>query len=635
MYSIGGYSSGASNRVSGLSGFDTESVVRGLMEAESLPLTQAQQRRQVLVWKQEAFRDVTTQLCGFKSTYFDVLNPSKNILSGNNIKKLVAQSSSTANVRVTANAGAAAGSHEVIVKQLATAAVAKSGTNGATAELTVTVPGDGNVDLSGKSFQMTLDGVTRTVDLGNYTAGSIADNLKTAIGQKFGTGKVDVSFADGKLTMKTINGASKMTLNATADSGLTDLGFTAGATNRISSTSKLSDLVGKLTADLTFVGNEVSFSINGKAFTFNADETLKNVMDKVNADKDAGVTMRYDEATDELQVRAKQTGAGQTIVLREDNSTFFAAMGISISSGIYAEEGEDAIAIINGEDVIRSSNTFALNDISYTLIKKHEIGESASISVEQDITGTVDLIKEFVGKYNEVLDLMNNKTTEKYERSFLPLTDAQREAMSEDQVKQWEGRAKTGLLQNDSMLQGLAQKLRQALTDSVKDAGLTLRDIGISSTNYTDRGKLTIDEEKLKTALETKGDQVAALLNGQPEGIPSYSRAMSASDRQERDKAVGVFQRISDILDDHVSILRDGNGKKGILLEKAGISGDSSAALNDIQNELKGFDSRIKTMLDRLADKEEAYYRRFTAMEQALQKLNDQGNWLASQLGGA
>ena len=68
MYSIGGYTSSTNNRVTGLSGFDTESVVRSLMEADSIPLTKAQQSRQVLVWKQEAYRDVTTQLRGFKST---------------------------------------------------------------------------------------------------------------------------------------------------------------------------------------------------------------------------------------------------------------------------------------------------------------------------------------------------------------------------------------------------------------------------------------------------------------------------------------------------------------------------------------------------------------------------------------
>jgi flagellar hook-associated protein 2 len=109
---------------------------------------------------------------------------------------------------------------------------------------------------------------------------------------------------------------------------------------------------------------------------------------------------------------------------------------------------------------------------------------------------------------------------------------------------------------------------------------------------------------------------------------------LSAEERSTRYDAVGLFQRVSDILDDHVSTLRDSNGKKGLLLEKAGITGDASVGLNDIQKELTGFDDRITTLLDRLADKEEAYYRRFTAMEQALQRMNDQSNWLASQLGG-
>jgi flagellar hook-associated protein 2 len=622
--------------VTGLSGFDTESVVKSLMDAESIPLVKAQQSRQVLLWRQESYRDVTTQLRGFKSSYFDILNPTKNVLSSSNIKKLTATASSTDNVRVTANAGAAVGSHEVRVMQLATSAVARSGAGGATAEMTGTVA---DLNLEGKSFQMTLDGDTRTISLENYTVDNIAANLEAAIAEQFGVGKVDVSFADGKLTMDTTatGGASKITLSASADDGLTDLGFESGASNRISTSSTLASLAGKLSGELTFVDDTVSFDVNGKTFSFNATDTLKTVMDRVNADGDAGVTMRYNEVTDKLEVQAKKTGAGQTLVLQEaGGSSFFAAMGISIASGSYVENGDDAQIQINGSEIVtRSSNTFTVNDMSYTLLKTHETDEAdTSISVGQDVTGSMDLIKEFVGKYNEVLDMINNKTSEKYSREFLPLTDAQREAMSEDQVEQWEGKAKTGLLQNDSMLQGLAQKLRQALTDAVDGAGLTLRDIGISSTSYQERGKLTIDEDKLKTAMETKGDQVATLLNGQPEGVSSYSRTLSAEERSTRYDAVGLFQRVSDILDDHVSTLRDTNGKKGLLLEKAGITGDASVGLNDIQKELTGFDDRITTLLDRLADKEEAYYRRFTAMEQALQRMNDQSSWLASQLGG-
>lgn len=636
MYSIGGYTSSTNNRVTGLSGFDSEGVVKSLMDAESIPLTKAQQSRQLLLWKQESYRDVTTQLRGFKSSYFDFLNPTKNVLSNANIKKLSATSSSSANVRVTANAGATVGSHDVRVMQLATSAVARSGANGASAEMTGTGT-VGVMNLSGKSFQMTLDGITKTVELENFTTETIADSLKTAIAKQFGADKVDVSFADGKLTMNTVGGASKMTLSATANDGLMSLGFEAGATNRISTSSTLASLAGKLSGELTFVDDKVTFNVNGKEFSFSTTDTLKTVMDRVNADVDTGVTMRYDEVSDKLEVRAKQTGAGQTIVLEDTAGSFFGAMGISVGTAGYVEEGKDAKIKINDLEVVtRSSNSFTVNDISYTLVKPHETGEvDTSITVDLDINSSMDLVKEFVGKYNEVLDMLNTKTTEKYERSFLPLTDAQREAMSDDQVEQWEGKAKAGLLQNDSMLQGLAQKLRQALTDAVKGAGLTLRDIGISSTSYLDRGKLTIDEGKLKTALETKGDQVATLLNGQPEGVSSYSRTLNAEDRTTRYYAVGLFQRVSDILDDHVSTLRDSNGKKGFLLEKAGITGDASVGLNDIQRELSGFDSRINTLLDRLADKEEAYYRRFTAMEQALQKLNDQGNWLASQLGGA
>ena len=75
MNGIGNYTSTSSSRLTGLSGFDTETMIKSLMDAEKAPLTSLQQSRQVLEWRQTAYRDVTASLKGLKSTYFDVLKP--------------------------------------------------------------------------------------------------------------------------------------------------------------------------------------------------------------------------------------------------------------------------------------------------------------------------------------------------------------------------------------------------------------------------------------------------------------------------------------------------------------------------------------------------------------------------------
>lgn len=639
MFGIGSYASSSTSRITGFSGFDTEGTIKSLMDAERMPLTLLQQKRQVVEWRQAAYRDMTTSLRSFKSTYFDVVTPATNMLSSNTIMALSAKSTSDTYVTVTASAEADQAARLVKVDQLATADTAIS-SSGVTKSIAGTVA---NLDLTGKSFKLTLDGVTREISLANYTDPNpgLESTLQSAIDTAFGNGKVVVDYdggtaANGTLSFSTANGAGKLTLTTSANTGLEDLGFTSGDTNRIKTTDTLEVLADKLGISLTFDADNVNFSINGKAFSFSKTTSLSSVMNTVNADGTANVRMSYDESSDKVTIRAKQFGAGDNIRLSETGSNLFAAFGIDPSNPVSAlNQGIDAIATIDGQQVVRSSNTFSLNGVSYTLNKQHPVDATGeTITVSQDVGSAVDKIKAFVEKFNTLLDNLNTKVSERYDRNYLPLTDDQKEAMNEKDIENWESRAKTGLLQNDAILQRISEDMRRALSETVEGAGLSMSEIGISSSSYLDRGKLTIDETKLRDALQNKPDQVVSLLNGTAESVPLYSRTLTAEQKETRYNQSGVFQRLSDIIDDNISILRDTNGKKGILLEKAGITGDTSITSNTITNELKTYNERILNLLDVLSDKEDAYYKRFTAMESALQKMNSQGSWLASQFGG-
>ena len=632
------FQSSASSRLTGLSGFDSESIITSLMDAEKIPLTQLQQKRQVVEWRQESYRDITTTLRGFKSSYFDVLNKSSYMLSESTIRSVVANSTSSTKVSATPSADADLAAHLVKVNKLATADAANS-TVGITKALqgsAITLP----ADLTGKSFQMTLDGVSKTISLGNYAdhAGMQAA-LQTAINTEFGAGKITVGLDVDKLSFATAGGASKLVMGVSSSSadGLASIGFTAGSSNRINIANSLSSLASQLGTALTFNGGNADFTINGKAFSFSSTTSLSSVMSTINADSTANVRMTYDEATDKITIKAKQLGAGDNIKLTETGgSSFFTSMQIDTSDAQTGwTQGQDANVTIDGATIVRSTNTFALNGITYTLAQEHGVAEAGeTITVSQDATAAIEKIKGFVEKFNSLLDTLNVKVTEKYDRDFLPLTDIQREAMSEDDIVAWEKKAKTGLLQNDSIVQNLAMAMRRAMTDVVEGAGLSLRDVGISSSSYQDKGKLTIDEAKLKEALETKPDQVLKLMNGKSTDVSSYSRSLSATEKTIRYNQSGVFQRLSDLVEDNISTIRDANGKKGILLEKAGISGDLSVTNNLLYTELTSYNDRIADMLEKLEDKETAYYKRFSALETALQKMNQQSGWLTSQMGG-
>ena len=87
-------------------------------------------------------------------------------------------------------------------------------------------------------------------------------------------------------------------------------------------------------------------------------------------------------------------------------------------------------------------------------------------------------------------------------------------------------------------------------------------------------------------------------------------------------------------MQDYIRTNRDSNNKKGLLLERAGVTGDTSNLQNMLAEQIKGKEDTIRTLLDRLVDKENRYYVQFAAMEKALNKMNSQSSWLSQQFAG-
>jgi len=633
---ITGFSS--KTRITGLSGLDTDTMVQELMKAERIPLDRLYQKRTLVEWKRDAYREVINRLRGLKSTFFDIVNRSSYILSTNSVKVMSAKVGSNAYLDVTATADAKAGSHRVRVLQVATGDKAVSG---APVSRAITGEVSDDLNLSGKSIMVTLDGVSKEIALDNYSLNPadpnyIATQLQDALDKAFGTGKLTVGFESGKLTIGTTGGATRVTVGNPADpekSGLSALGLKAGDSNRISLNDTLEKLQDKLAEPLQFNENgEVQFSINGKLITAKKTETLSRVLARINNTTEANVTIQYDELADKFTLTSKQLGQGDNLVVEDIGGNFLTAIGLS-DDRAERTEGQDAVILINGnQQVVRSSNQFTINGVTYNLKEAHPTdSEGDTVTVEMDVDKAVENIRNFINKYNELIDYLNGKINEKYDRNFPPLTDAQKAEMKDSDIEKWEAKAKTGLLRNDDILRRMLTAMRTAMYEPVEGCSLTMKDIGIGTTSYLDGGRLTVDEDKLRKALMENPDEVAKLLNGVDPENPAYYRTFTAEQKASRYKKSGVFHRIADIIENQISIYRDANGNKGVLLEKAGMEGDITYNDNLLNDELEDYDKRIKAMIEKLTRKEENYYRQFSVLETYISQMNMQSAWLAMQ----
>ncbi|HYE83650.1 MAG TPA: flagellar filament capping protein FliD [Clostridia bacterium] len=494
------------------------------------------------------------------------------------------------------------------------------------------------IDLSGdeqyKSFILSVNGADKEIIIDkNY--GSLND-LAVYIESKL-TG-VDVSVVDGKLNFAAAAG-DKLEFKKGPENTLEKLGFTAADNkgNRIPLDSSLESIEKYFSTAVDFnPAANVSFVINGVNINLKktfSEATTQDVMNAVNTSS-ANVELKYDSLNDKFTLASKTTGVAETISIADTDAVngLLKALGIEIAN---LKPGEDAEFDLDGvTGMKRGTNEFTIDGVSYTLKDVPDPVKEVSISVKANADALVEKIKEFVGKYNELIDKLNAEYSEKRDRDYLPLTDEQKEAMSEDDIKKWEEKTKEGLLKGDSILGKIIGDMRKALYDPVDGASASLYKIGITTGTYEQKGKLVIDEDKLKTAITNNIDAVTQLFTNDSE--ISYEESFSdSSKRQTRYKEIGLGQRLYDIIQDNIRTTRDADGNKGILLEKAGITGDLSEFENILSKEIDKKDTLIDTLLLKLVDKEDALYRKFTAMETAINQMNSQSAWLSQQFGGS
>lgn len=370
------------------------------------------------------------------------------------------------------------------------------------------------------------------------------------------------------------------------------------------------------------------------------EEALKvAVREKLEVDAKVAVTNEYDAwenktatATNIFKIEEDQfqpliadyaTDSGKTIIQNNSLSTLGLgevtrdAEGTIVNSNAAAilVKAADAIIIYNEAELTGSSNNFTANGLNFTLkgvtagldTEETSDDEVISLSVSKNTEAVYDMVKDFVKSYNEILTEMNESYNAASNRSMKPLTDEEKDTMTDDQITKFEDKIKTSLLRRDNTLSSLLTSFRTTLNESVNVNGKTyaLSSFGISSQSYKDRGVLQIEGDKDSTTLGLDNKLMDALTNN-PEEL------------------MNVMTKLSD---DLYSSLMD-KMKSTTLSSALTVYNDK-----EMSKTLTNYKDDLKTLEKKLANIEDRYYKQFSAMEVAMSKMNSQSSALASMLG--
>ena len=489
--------------------------------------------------------------------------------------------------------------------------------------------------LKGKSISVSYGGQTKNIELigdkeeiKDFKA--FKDSLQNKLDKAFGSGKVTVGEGqNGSLTFTAKD--NKQTLQISADSKELQnaLGITSTQSNKISTGSSLWENrvklgLGKYDTKEKLNDALKNFTVNGaKIDNITADTTVDGLLTAINNNKDAGVTATYLGSENKFVLSSNEKGEGRKITLGADPKDTTDAANL-IFGGVSQDGTDGEMSILyNGVQttITSSSNTFSIDGLDIRATNTFNTGSATaeggvSFTASADTEKVTETVKKFIEAYNAMIDEVRTQATTKPDSNYKPLTDDQKNEMNENSIKNWEDKAKEGILYNSSALKDL-DNATQGIFSSMMMNGVSCDDlekIGISfSDDYTAGGKIVFDEEKFKTAMDSDPEKVSDLFTG----------------------THGIVNTIDSTLSTYATRYASKNGNSyGVLIEEAGSEKLSLTLTNNsIYKELKDMQETITNLQSQLSTEQDRYISQFTQMERLINQMNSQSSYL-SQLGG-
>ena len=583
-----------------VSGLDTASIVDQLMQIESQPLVELNERYEKYELMKKAYEELDNRLEEFRDFVFDLkLQRTFMVFS--------ASSSDESTISAQASTSATPGTYYVKVLNTAFGTLLEGN------DMVVTPPSStttfGSLDYSYTPIDSTIriyNEATQSYEEVNITATDTIDDIITKINTALSnlgmTGSASYDQTTGKLTITSDTNFFMVEVSGNLMSvfHLKESNVTYNGTNYVlQSTAPVSSLdpSTKTLQDIANYNSETIASgtvkINGVEITVDPTETLEDFLERIN-ESSAGVTAWYDAYENKIYMRNNEGGPKAITLEDTDSTNVFGILGIENHTLTPGQEAHVQISTDGSTwmDLYTSNDSFEYNGITFTI--KKASSDTITVRVERDVDQVISKIRDFVQKWNEIMDYINEKLTEE------PVTDKSEDEMTEEEKMQ-------GVLKNDSFLENIFDRLKSFITRKIEGDINYLWEIGITTgglgTGYENmmKGHLELDEDTLRQVLSEDPEKVWRFFGNDEEGSEGF--------------AVQLYNYLWDL-----------TKFGGRIDQVAGVSGR-------LTREQRFLAIRIAEMIERLQRREAELWRKFTAMEEAIAYLQMQSSWLSQASG--
>lgn len=385
----------------------------------------------------------------------------------------------------------------------------------------------------------------------------------------------------------------------------------------ISNDFTMESMLGEI--DPSLAGQTISITVgtglNAKTtqIELTADMKISEFVSKL---KDSGVGASFDATNQRFFINSTGTGEAKEFKLTASGGAL-QSLGLdpdakyangSTSTRVYAE---DAQIVLNGATFTSDTNTFNVNGLSITT--QAVTDEPITITTDTDYDGIYNMIKDFITEYNDIMNEMTKLYNANSARKYTMLSDEEKEAMSDDEVEKWEGTIKDSLLRRDKDLNNVMECMKGAINKGYDIGGETLFlvNFGVGTGSYFDtekaeRNALHIYGDSDDEKYADKDNELKAAISKDPEKVIELFAAMSKDMYDSLHETMGST--------DYRSIYKVYDDKR-------------------MKIEYDAYTQKIKEEEKKLNAFEDKWYKKFSAMEVALSKLQSSQNSLASMLG--
>lgn len=278
-------------------------------------------------------------------------------------------------------------------------------------------------------------------------------------------------------------------------------------------------------------------------------------------------------------------------------------------------EGQDAEILLNGAKFTSANNTFAINGLTFTALAETKDGEEVTVTTQDDTDGIYNMIKDFLKEYNSIINEIDKLYNAESAKGYEPLTDDEKDAMSDTEIEKYEDKIKSALLKSDDTLSNIRSGFINVMSTGVEVNGKTmyLSNFGINTLSYfvaadNEKNMYHIDGDPDDGDTSGNADKLKSMISSDPDTVVSFFTQLSRN----------LYSKMSDL-----STAVDGYRSYGSFYDDKKMTSD----YND-------YKSKIAEQEQELADYEDKWYEKFSKMETALAKLQSNTNAVTSLLGG-